>query len=49
MTNLEAGILIFCTCDEMILVYEKSVECGYQVVKTTFCLNNGPNLYYFHY
>jgi len=26
MTNLKAGILIFCTCDEMILVYEKI--CG---------------------
>lgn len=39
MTNLKAGILIFCTCDE------KSVECGYQVAETTFCLSNGLNLF----
>lgn len=26
MTNLKGGILIFCTCDEVILVYEKI--CG---------------------
>lgn len=26
MTNLKAGILIFCTCDEKILVHEKI--CG---------------------
>ena len=25
MTNLKAGILIYCTCDEVILVYEKNL------------------------